>query len=248
MGSIIMNDIRFAFRMLVKAPGFSIVAFLAIALGLGVNTSIFGIINTLLMRPLQVGNSQELVQIYTQDPHLDGRAPTSYLNFVDYAKENTVFTGMAAFTFAPMGMTRGTETLNVLGQLVSGNFFDLLQVHPVLGRGFLPEEDTSPNGHPVVILNHKFSRKLGSDPGVIGSIVTLNGRQFTVVGVAPPDFTGIDVGVAPDVWVPIAMHGWARPGGEEWFENRRALLMSMVGRLKPGVTISNAEAQLWRGA
>src|SRR6185503_10124614 len=87
MGSAMMNDIRFAFRMLVKAPGFSIVSFLAIALGLGVNTSIFGIINTLLMRPLPVGNSQELVQIYTKDPHLDGRAPTSYLNFVDYAKE-----------------------------------------------------------------------------------------------------------------------------------------------------------------
>jgi len=244
MGSIMMNDIRFAFRMLVKAPGFSIVAFLAIALGLGVNTSIFGIINTLLMRPLPVGNSQELVQIYTRDPHLDGRAPTSYLNFVDYAKENTVFAGMAAYTFAPMGMTRGNETLNVLGQLVSGNYFDVLQVHPVLGRGFLPEEDTSPNGHPVAVLNHKFWRKLGSDPAVIGSIVTLNGRPFTVVGVAPPEFTGVDVGVAPDVWLPIAMHGWARPGAEEWFENRRALLMSMLGRLKPGITLSNAEAQL----
>src|SRR4051812_21790371 len=104
-----MHDIRFAFRMLVKTPGFSVVAFLAIALGLGVNTSIFGIINTLLMRPLPVGNSRELVQIYTTDPHLDGRAPTSYLNFLDYAKENTVFTGTAAYTFAPMGMTRGNE-------------------------------------------------------------------------------------------------------------------------------------------
>src|SRR6476660_7086754 len=103
-----LTDLRFAFRMLVKTPGFSIVAFLAIALGLGVNTSIFGIINTLLMRPLPVGNSQELVQIYTHDPHLEGRAPTSYLNFVDYSKENTAFNGMAAYTFAPMGMTRGT--------------------------------------------------------------------------------------------------------------------------------------------
>jgi macrolide transport system ATP-binding/permease protein len=239
-----INDIRFAFRMLVKTPGFSIVAFLAIALGLGVNTSIFGIINTLLMRPLPVGHSEQLMQLYTKDPHLQGRAPTSFLNFVDYARENTVFTGTGAYMFSPMGLTRANETLNILGQLVSGNYFDLLQVQPVLGRSFLPEEDSSPNGHPVTILNYKFWRKLGSDPAVIGSAVTLNGHAFTVVGVAPPMFTGIDVGVAPDLWVPMAMHGWIRPGGDDWFDNRRALLLSIVGRLKPGVTVNQAEAQL----
>src|SRR3954468_6420119 len=239
-----LNDIRYACRMLIKTPGFSIVAFLAIALGLGVNTSIFGIINTLVMRPLPVGHSDRLVQIYTKDPHLEGRAPTSFLNYVDYARENTVFTGIAAYTLAPMGMTRGTETLNVLGQLVSGNFFDLLEVQPVIGRGFFAKEDTSPNGHPVAILNYSFWRKIGSDPAVIGSTITLNGRAFTVIGVAPRTFTGIDVGIAPDVWVPMAMHGWVRPGGDDWFDNRRALLLNMIGRLKPGVSVTEAEAQL----
>src|SRR3954470_3205554 len=155
--------------MLIKTPGFSIVAFLAIALGLGVNTSICGIITTLLMRPLPVGHSEQLVQVYTKDPHIEGRMNTSYLNFVDYAKENTVFGAMATYSFAPMGMTRGKETLNVLGQLVSGNYFDLLEVRPVMGRGFLPEEDTSPNGHPVAVLNYNFWRKIGSDPAIIGS-------------------------------------------------------------------------------
>src|SRR5437588_6708190 len=154
-----INDIRFAFRMLVKTPGFSIVAFLAIALGLGVNTSIFGIINTLILRPLPVGHSEQLVQVYTKDPHIEGRSPTSYLNFIDYARENTVFSAMAAYTFAPMGLTRGNETLNLLGELVSANYFDLLQVQPALGRSFLPEEDSSPNGHPVAILDYKFWRK-----------------------------------------------------------------------------------------
>ena len=239
-----MTDIRFAVRMMIKTPGFSVVALIAIALGLGVNTSIFGVINTLVMRPLPVGHSQQLVQLFTTDPHLQGRAPTSYLNFVDYAQENTVFSGLAAYTFAPMGMTRGTETLNVLGQLVSGNYFEVLQVQPILGRSFLPEEDTSPNGHPVAVLNYNFWRKLGADPAVIGSLVTLNGRPFTVIGVAPRAFTGIDVGVAPDVWVPMAMHGWVRPGGDDWFQNRRALLLSVVGRLRPGVTVSQAESQL----
>jgi macrolide transport system ATP-binding/permease protein len=239
-----INDIRFAIRMLIKAPGFSVVAFLAIALGLGVNTSIFGIINTLLMQPLAVGHSEQLVQVYTKDPHLDGRAPTSFLNFVDYAKENSVFSGMAAYTFAPMGMTRGNETSNVLGLLVSGNYFDLLEIRPILGRGFFAEEDSSPNGHPVVVLSYNFWRKLGADQAIVGSTITLNGRAFTVLGVAPRTFTGVDVGVAPDLWVPMAMHGWVRPGGNDWFDNRRALLLSMLGRLKPGVSISEAEAQL----
>jgi predicted permease len=239
-----INDIRFAFRMLIKTPGFSIVAFLAIALGLGVNTSIFGIVNTLLLQPLPIGHSEQVVQVYTKDTHLQGRSPNSYLNFVDYMKENTVFASMAGYTFAPMGMTRGNETLNVLGQLVSGNYFDLLQVRPALGRAFLPEEDTTPNGHPVVVLNYKFWKKIGGDPGIVGGTVTLNGRAFTVVGIAPPTFTGIDVGIAPEVWVPMAMHSWVRPAGDEWFQNRRGLFLNVVARLKPGVSIAAAEAQL----
>src|SRR5439155_14975552 len=97
-----ITDLRFALRMLIKAPGFSIVAFLAIALGLGVNTTIFGIVNTLLLRKLSIGHSDQVVQVYTKDPHLQGRAPNSYLNFVDYAQQNSVFTGLAAYTFAPM--------------------------------------------------------------------------------------------------------------------------------------------------
>src|SRR6266513_92163 len=132
-----ITDLRFAFRMLIKTPAFSIVAFLAIALGLGVNTTIFGIVNTLLLRPLPVGHANELVQVYTTDTHFTGKQANSYLNFLDYAKENTVFSGIAAYRFAVMGMTRGTETSNVIGQLVTGNYFDVLQVHTVLGRTFL---------------------------------------------------------------------------------------------------------------
>jgi len=150
--------------MLIKAPGFSIVAFLAIALGLGVNTTIFGIVNTLLLRPLPVGHAEQLVQVYTTDTHFTGRQANSYLNFLDYAKQNAVFSGMSAYRFALMGMTRGNDSSNVFGQLVTGNYFDVLQVRPVLGRAFLPEEDSSPNGHPVVILGHKLWKKLGGDP------------------------------------------------------------------------------------
>ena len=239
-----IRDLRFALRMLGKSPGFSIVAFLAIALGLGVNTTIFGIVNTLLLRPLPVGHSEQVVQVYTTDNHINGKQPNSYLNFLDYAKQNSVFSSMAGYTFAGMGMTHGVETLNVGGLLVSGNYFDLLQVQPVLGRGFLPEEDSTPNGHPVAVLGYKFWKKIGGDLGVIGSTITLNGRAFTVIGVAPATFNGVDVGFAPDMWVPMAMHEWVRPAGELWFQKRRALFMNVIARLKPGVTISEAEAQM----
>src|SRR5881392_152478 len=237
-------DLRFAVRMLIKYPAFSIVAFLAIVLGIGANTTVFGIVNTLLLRPLPVGHSDQVVKVFTTDNHIKGNQPSSYLNFQDFEKQNTAFTSMAAYTFAGMGMTRGSDTVNVIGLLMSGNYFDLLQVKPILGRAFLPEEDSTPNGHPVVVLGYNFWKKIGGDRAIAGSTVTLNGRAFTVIGVAPASFTGVDVGFAPDMWVPISMHQWVRPAGDSWFEQRRALLMNVIARLKPGVRMSEAQAQM----
>jgi predicted permease len=134
--------------------------------------------------------------------------------------------------------------LNIGALLVSGNYFDLLQVKPRLGRTFLPEEDATPNGHPVVVLGYQFWKKLGADPAIVGSPITLNGHSFTVIGVAPAAFTGVDVGFSPDLWVPISMHEWVRPGANLWFELRRALLLNIIARLKPGVTMSEAQAQM----
>lgn len=239
-----INDLRFAVRMLIKYPAFSIVAFLALVLGIGANTTVFGIINALVLRPLPVGHSEEVVKVFTTDNHIKGNQSTSYLNFQDYEKQNTAFTSMAAYTFVGAGMTRGSETLNVNGLLVSGNYFDLLQVKPSLGRTFLPEEDSTPNGHPVVVLGYKFWKKLGGEPTIVGNQITLNGHSFTVIGVAPAAFTGVDVGFDQDIYVPMSMHQWIRPGGDMWFELRRALLLSIVARLKPGVTMSEAQAQM----
>jgi macrolide transport system ATP-binding/permease protein len=239
-----ITDLRFAFRMLIKYPAFSMVAFLALVLGIGANTTVFGIINALLLRPLPVGHAEQVVKVFTTDNHIPGNQSVSYLNFQDYEKQNTVFSAMSAYTFAGVGMTRGNDTLNVSALLVSGNYFDLLQVKPSLGRTFLPEEDSTPNGHPVVVLGYKFWTKLGSDPAIIGSQVTLNGHAFTVIGVAPAAFGGVDVGFAPDLWVPMSMHQWIRPGGDFWWDTRRALLLSVVARLNSGVTISEAQAQM----
>jgi len=239
-----ISDLRFAIRVLIKYPAFSIVAFLALVLGIGANTTVFGIINALLLRPLPVGQSEKVVKVFTTDNHIPGNQSVSYLNFQDFEKQNTAFTAMSAYTFAGMGLTRGSETLNVGGLLVTGNYFDLLQVKAALGRTFLPEEDSTPNGHPVVVLGYTFWKKLGSDPAIVGSPITLNGQSFTVIGVAPAAFTGVDVGFSPDLWVPMSMHQWARPGADFWWETRRALLLSVIGRLKPGVTMSEAQAQM----
>ena len=239
-----ISDLRFAIRMLIKYPAFSIVAFLALVLGIGANTTVFGIINALVLRPLPVGNAQGVVKVFTTDNHIPGNQSTSYLNFQDYAKQNTPFSTMAAYTFTGVGMTRGNDTLNVSCLLVTGNYFDLLQVKPSVGRTFLPEEDSTPNGHPVVVLGHSLWKKLGADPKLVGSQVTLNGHSFTVIGVAPAAFTGVDIGFSPDLWVPMSMHQWVRPGADFWWETRRALLLSIIARLNPGVTMSEAQAQM----
>ncbi|MFL6595778.1 MAG: ABC transporter permease, partial [Chthoniobacterales bacterium] len=165
-------------------------------------------------------------------------------NFLVYAKINDVFSGIAAYQFVPMGLTNAGETTSIFAQMVSGNYFSLLGVTPKLGRGFLAEEDKVPESYPVVVLSHRFWKKLGGDQNIIGSALTLNGQRFTVVGVAPASFTGTDVGVAPDLWVPSAMRAWVSPGTQDWFENRRALMLNLIARLKPGVTFARAEAEM----
>src|SRR6202045_6560 len=159
-----INDLRFAVRTLIKYPAFSIVAFLALVLGIGANTTVFGIINALVLRPLPVGHSKEVVKVFPTDNHIKGNQSTSYLNFQDYAKQNTAFRSIAAYTFAGVGMTRGSDTLNVGGVLGTANYLDLPQVKPAFGRAFLAEEDSTPNGPPVVVLGYKFWKKLGADP------------------------------------------------------------------------------------
>ncbi|MGI9089443.1 MAG: ABC transporter permease [Chthoniobacterales bacterium] len=238
-----IGDLRYALRMLLKSRGFFVVAFFAIALGIGVNTTIFSVVNTLLLRPLPVGHPERLVQIYTLDVR-NGKQANSYLNFLDFAKQNTVFSAIAAYQFVPMGWSSGGETTNVFAETVSGNYFSLLQVKLSLGRGFLPEEDRTPDRYPVVVLSDRFWKKLGGDRAIIGSTLTLNGRQFTVLGVAPPKFTGTDVGISPDLWVPLAMRGWVTPATLDWYENRRALMLNLIARLKPEVSLAQAEAQL----
>jgi hypothetical protein len=233
-----IGDIRYAVRMLLKSPAFLVVAFLAIALAIGVNTTIFGVVNTLLLRPLPVGHSEELVQIYTQDAR-NGRAANSYLNYRDFAEENIVFTGIAAYQFVPIGFASGKETTNIFAQMVSGNYFSLLDVTPTLGRGFSPEEDSTPNAFPVTVLSHRFWKKIGADADIIGKPIEVNNIPVTVVGVLP---RGFKLYLGPNVPVSANLDlFFPRAAGYDEGPTRS---QTTIARLRHGVTREAAQAAL----
>src|SRR3974390_845579 len=184
-----MNDFKYGARMLVRSPGFTLVAVLSLALGIGANTAIFSLINVVLLRPLPVADVQSLAPISTTDQRNPGNLQLSHLNFKDLRAENAVFTDMAAFTFNAVNYSNGAESEPITALIVTGNYFSLLGAQPTLGRGFLPEEEK--NEAAVAVISDGFwSRRLGSDPHVIGKTLTLNRTAYTIVGVAPHGFTG----------------------------------------------------------
>jgi len=237
-----MRDLKYAFRMLVKAPGFTVVAILSLALGIGANTAIFSLINAVLLRPLPVSDPSTLVSVSQADERNPGNLPVSDLNFRDIRAQNTVFTDMGAFAFAQVNYSAGNEALPIPAQVVTANYFSLLGATPALGRGFLPEEEAKAT--PVAVVSHGFwERTLGSDPAVIGRTISLNRTPFTVIGVAPEHFSGTVLGGGPSVWVPRSMHAVVQPGFD-WYDTRRGLFLFAFGRLKPGVTLDQTRSNL----
>jgi predicted permease len=240
----LFQDLRYAFRVIVKSPVLSGLAVLSLALGIGANTTIFSLANALLLQTVPVDRPDRLLAIYTTDKKNPGFSPTSHLNWKDYGKEADLFEGIMGYDWVPMSLKTTGEAQRVFGQLVSGNYFDVLGVRAALGRTFGPREDESPGRDPVVVLSHGFWQKhAGADPGIVGRTVVLNGAAFTVLGVMGESFTGVDTGVRPEVWVPMAMNRQVRTG-LNWYEERRGLFIFTVGRLKPGVTKDQALAQL----
>jgi predicted permease len=236
-----LHDIRYALRALRKNPGFTAVAVVTLACGIGANTAIFTLVNALLLRPLAVERPADLLTIFTTDPKNPGELGVSYPNYEDYRDRNSVFTGVLASTFS--GATLGTsgEPEQLAIELVSGNFFTVLGVAPAIGRGFRPDEDGAPDAHPVVVLSHAlWTRRFGARREVLGQTINLNGHPFTVIGVAPPGFRGTNI-FGPALWAPLAMHRqlYFKP---ELFPERRFLWLNVVGRLKPGIGATTARA------
>jgi len=239
---MLFQDLKYGIRMLLKSPGFSLVAILSLALGIGANTAIFSLINAVLLRPLPVTDPQSLASVAMTDQRNPGNLPVSHLNFKDLRAQNAVFTDMGAFTFAQVNYSAGKESEQIPAQIVTSNYFSLLGTQPALGRGFLPEEEVKAT--PVVVISQGFwQRSLGSDPQIVGKTLTLNRTPFTVVGVAPKNFSGTFLGGGPSVWLPISMHLVAQPGFD-WYDTRRGLFLFAFARLKPGVTLEQARSNL----
>jgi predicted permease len=238
----VFQDLRYGVRTLVKSPAFTFVAVLSLALGIGANTAIFSLVNAALLRPLPVREADRLASVFLTDQRNPGNLPLSDLNFQDLRDQNEVFEGMAAFTFAQLNYSTGAESEQIQAQVVTGNYFAILGAEPALGRTFTRDEDASMV--PVAIVSYGFwDRRLGKDPNAIGNTLTLNRTPFTIVGVAPRGFTGTLLGGGPDVWVPMAMHDVVQPNFD-WYKQRRGLFLFAFGRLRPGVTVEQATANL----
>lgn len=241
----LFKDARYGLRMLVRSPGFTVVALLSLALGIGANTAIFSMISAFLFAPLPVKQPSQLVSIFTTDTKNPGPLPTSHLNYIDYREKNEAFDDILAYTFAGVSYSSpGGESKNLAAQVVSGNYFDVLGVKAEHGRTFLPDEDKTPGTHPVVVLSYAgWQRDFGGDPAIVGETISLNRHDFNVLGVAQRDFTGTDIGGGPDLWVPMMMHDVIQPGFD-WYNTRRGLFLGMIGRLKPGISTTQAQASM----
>jgi len=244
----IRQDLRYAMRTLGKTRGLTIVAVLSLALGIGANTTIFTFINSLLLRPPMVHEPARLLEVWqyntTRGNGIGSDMQLSFPEYEYYRDHNSSFSGMAAFTGESPVMiwNRAGEGETLRAALVSANFFSILGVQPVLGRGFLPEEDRDAAAAPVVVLSHAvWQQRLASDPTIVGRTMTLNGRNYTVVGIAPAGFAGLVVGFSPDVWTPLGMHDAVNPQVD--LHERRMHWLLGIGRLKPGVTPRQASAE-----
>jgi predicted permease len=237
MGSFI-QDLRYGARMLMKQPGVTLIAMLTLALGIGMNTAIFSLINTVLLRPMAVAQPERLARIY-----LRGSQGTSFPNYRDLAAGNQVFSELAGHAVMRLNLGQGEAMTKVGGELVTGNYFAALGVRPMIGRTFGTETDGAAGAHPVAVVSHGFwRRKFNADPALVGQSITLNGQKFTVIGIMPEGFRGTwPLAVAPEVWVPVTMQPSLFPGANR-LEDRAWVWFDVFGRLKPDVSLAQAQA------
>ena len=234
------RDLRYGLRVLLKKPGFTSIAVLTLALGIGANATIFSLVNALLLRPVEgVEAPERLVSIYTSDFSSGLYGGSSYLDYLDFRDQADAFTGMAAFEEAIANLNFGGEAERLRGQAVTGNYFSVLGVKPVAGRTLLPGDDADRAPQTVVISHSLWRRRFNSDRSLIGNGLTLDGRTYTLVGVAAESFRGTRLGPAsPDYWVPLARPDTASPDARG---NRG---IDIVGRLRDGVTLEQAQEQI----
>ena len=246
----LLSDVRFALRNLRKAPVFSAVAVLSLALGIGANTAIFTLIDQLILRLVPVKNPSELVLLDSHGNHYGnnrGANSFSYPMYKDFEARNRVFSGVLARVALPVSMGFHGQTERAAGELVSGSYFNVLGVPAAIGRTIAPEDDTTLLGRPVVVLSYRYwQSRFAGDPAVLNKTMILNGHHFTVIGVSGRTFDGIEPGSVTQLFMPMTMKPWIMqnaPGMQE-MTDRRSSWLQIVGRLKPGVTRAPAKASM----
>jgi putative ABC transport system permease protein len=242
----LLRDLRISSRRLRKAPGFTLVAVLSLAIGIGANTAIFSLVNTVLIRPLPVENPERIVSL-NNTAEKDNRAasPTfSYPNYRDFRDRNDVLEALIAYRLVPLNMSHAGVNERLWGYLATGNYFEALGIKPVLGRVFTSQDDTTPGAHPLTVITYDcWQKRFAGDPGIVGKRLQVNGRSFTVIGVTPPKFYGTEISYVPEMWFPMMMMGEIEPGNNT-LENRKTENLFVQGRLKPQVSQASAEASL----
>jgi len=241
-----LSPVKHAFRVLGKDPGFTAIAIFSLAIGIGATTAMFSFGDALLLRPLPVMKPDGVMNITTASTAAFGtNTAMSYPDYVDLRDHSRTFDGMIAAGYAQFGFSTSAEAVPRMkfGLWCSGNLFRVLGVEPAIGRGFRPDEDQAEGRDPVVVLGHDFwVSQFNSNPGVVGSRIRLNGIDFTVIGVAPKKFTGIDSFLRPALFVPLAMS--PRMGQDNLLHKREARWLFVKGRLKPGVGLAQAQADV----
>ncbi len=239
------QDLKYGVRACRRNPGFTLATILTLALGIGANTAMFGLVNAFLFKPLPVDEPGELVSLYRFDNKAhEYKQNFSYPVIRDLQRKSGALEGVFARSLERVGFGSEGRTDMLYGEVVTGNYFDVLRVRPALGRGFLPEEYKAPGSSSVIVIGHQlWEDRFRGDPAVVGSQVRINNRQFTIVGVAPPEFLGTKFGLAMDFWMPVesieVIHGddaALRDRGSHWLE--------VFGRLKTGLSIGQAESDL----
>ncbi len=244
------QDLRYGHRMLARNPGFTVVAVLSLGIGIGANSSMFSFADGLILRPLPVLRPSEVVTVAAraQGYILDRLGLCSYRDYVDYRDQSKSFAGLVAYRLNTFGFSPAPDALPQmkLGMLVTGNFFRVMGVEPELGRSFRPDEDQVEGRDAVVVLGHDFWEKdLAADRSIIGRKVKLNGVEFTVIGLAPAPFTGMDTVVRPAFYIPVMMWNRIATGsGANQLQVRDQRVFTVKGRLKPGVSMAQAQAEL----
>ena len=238
----IIQDIKFGLRMLLKSPSMSIVATIALALGIGANTAIFSVVNAVLLRPLPFPNPDSLVALFETDTQRARiRGSHSYPNFFDIRTQNTTFERVAAYHSSDFIMTGRGEPARLQGAVVTADLFPLLGVAPIMGRSFLPDEDKPGGGRVIVLSQQLFQKRFNSDSSVLNQSITLNGGSFTVIGVMPASFEFPIQNEPVELWTTIA----GDASGKEPVTNQRgAHFLRVIGRLKPNVTPEQAQSEL----